>query len=764
MKQIIVLFLAVVCITFTTFAQAPIIFQNLNAINRDVQYISSSTLVIAGDHGKIIRTDNGGKSWRWQECYQRVNFKKLHFLNTQLGYVVGDSGVVLNTSDGGEHWTAHSLPTSSLNGVYTLTSTVAVVVGMNGNIFRTNDAGSTWTNVYSDTSFNLTDVQFVDQNFGTAVGNNGTILRTLDGGLTWNLLYSEPLLNITRVQFINKQYGYAVGGAVRYADTTRLYYLFRALRTTDGGTTWTKQGDTNSARLLLSLAVIDTANVVATSYLSRIYRTINSGNVWQEDTLSLSTFVRPLNRPDYYLGGVSFLNSQKGVFVGESNVIAFTNNKGASWELNSWAWITTYQDNYRVHDITFNTDNSGVILMNAGRILQTPDGGVTSMQRIPTASEPVITKSSYWSGVHFTSPSEGKAYGINDASITVAMVAHTTDSGNTWVRTDEIALSQIMFVNNLRGYATRGSNPRVLRTDDGGTTWIPLKNYSGWSASIRSFLSEDVGFITSSQNKQLNDTTAYIIAKIYRTKDAGETFDEVFTDSTIGGFINSVVPRDNNTIFAAGDLKGQILRSDDAGLTWKWYTIPTINQIYQIYFHTKYLGFMIENDDKILLTTDGGDSWQQHDIPPFKVFEGDKSYPYFNIKRGNNDSTMYLMGRNRFVRCIIPKELRTDVEEPKLSEGTFNPYFYIQTQPIPATSSMEVKLYGLYSVKNQPLSVKVFNMLGVEVGDFSREANAGNNGSYTTFNADVSKLGGGVYVLQYSAGGYSKSGLFVVAR
>jgi len=55
-------------------------------------------------------------------------------------------------------------------------------------------------------------------------------------------------------------------------------------------------------------------------------------------------------------------------------------------------------------------------------------------------------------------------------------------------------------------------------------------------------------------------------------------------------------------------------------------------------------------------------------------------------------------------------------------------------------------------------------MLGVEVADFSQQANTANTSSISTFEADVSSLTNGVYVLQYSAGGYSKSGLFVVAK
>ena len=77
---------------------------------------------------------------------------------------------------------------------------------------------------------------------------------------------------------------------------------------------------------------------------------------------------------------------------------------------------------------------------------------------------------------------------------------------------------------------------------------------------------------------------------------------------------------------------------------------------------------------------------------------------------------------------------------------------------------MEIILYGLYSVKNNPLTVKVFSILGNEVADYSREENQANNGSTARFTVHISRLPLGVYILQYSAGGYQKSSLFAVSK
>ena len=750
-------------------AQIPLIIQNLNAINRDVQYISDSTLVIVGDDGKIIRTDNGAKSWRWQECYRRANLKKLHFLNEQIGYVVGDSGLVLHTNDSGEHWSEQYLSASSLNGVYTLSATAAIAVGNKGSIFQTQNAGKAWIKVYYDTSFNLTDVQFVNQDFGTAVGSNGTILRTLDGGATWKQLYSEPLLELTRVKFVNQQYGYAVGGSIRYVQDTILYYSLRILHTNNGGQSWALQGDTTAINIVLGIAALDTLNAVICGNGCSLFHTNKSGYAWEKDKLDFSAFLPEISRPIYlYLNSVSFLNPKHGVLVGMENIIAFTKDSAKTWELSSYAKITEFTVRDKtVSDIEFTNNDNGVVLTDAGVIWQTTDAGVTSIRRYPLISDKVITRESSWAGVHFKSKSDGIAIGVDPAGSTGKLTVRTVDGGKTWTRNDELQASRMSFPTTLRGYLG-GAKKDAKRTDDGGITWTSM-NYQGWTAKCHPFISADTGFYTSSQNKATDDTvhnpSGYIsITKIYRTSDGGITFNEVLADSS-GGFFNSVSARDENVVFGGGGLQGKIARSDDCGLTWKWLPLPTINEITCIYFHNSRLGFMTDLNNNLLITTDGGDSWQLYLLPFFKSYEGEPNTNFFNnIKRGSNDSTFYLMGINRFARCIIPRSILNKVEESHLSEGTFNPYFYITTTPIPAVSSMQIKLYGLYSVKGKPLTVKVYSMLGVEVADFSQQANTANTGSISTFDADVSSLTNGVYVLQYSAGGYSKSGLLVVAK
>jgi hypothetical protein len=184
-----------------------------------------------------------------------------------------------------------------------------------------------------------------------------------------------------------------------------------------------------------------------------------------------------------------------------------------------------------------------------------------------------------------------------------------------------------------------------------------------------------------------------------------------------------------------------------------------------MYFHNKNLGFLLLSGDSILMTINRGKTWTLYPLDNNYGYKGDPIRGYRHILRGPNDSTIFFTNNNRYVRCILPRELLTITSAKEdIEEGSFNRYFYIETKPSPALSVMEIILYGLYSVKNNPLTVKVFSILGNEVADYSREANQANNGSTARFTVDISRLPLGVYILQYSAGGYQKSSLFAVSK
>lgn len=98
----------------------------------------------------------------------------------------------------------------------------------------------------SGTFDRLYSVYFIDLNFGTAVGHFGTILRTTDGGTTWTKQNSGTTINLWGVCFIDSNTGFVVGSVfyTNHGGTRVGQHII--LKTTDGGINWVqKSGITN---------------------------------------------------------------------------------------------------------------------------------------------------------------------------------------------------------------------------------------------------------------------------------------------------------------------------------------------------------------------------------------------------------------------------------------------------------------------------------------------------------------------------------------
>ncbi len=106
--------------------------------------------------------------------------------------------------------------------------------------------------------------------------------------------------------------------------------------------------------------------------------------------------------------------------------------------------------------------------------------------------------------------------------------------------------------------------------------------------------------------------------------------------------------------------------------------------------------------------------------------------------------------------------LSTGVEE--INEWGSTPYFWVQTAPNPAVSTVRARLFGLYSIKTREVTAKVYDMMGNVVYDASRAATDGNNGSWSDLSFSVEGWTPGVYLLGMQAEGAGFARAFVVGR
>jgi photosystem II stability/assembly factor-like uncharacterized protein len=61
-------------------------------------------LVLAGERGLVVYSDDGGQKWQQAEVPAQVSLTALAFANAQQGWACGHFGSLLQTTDGGQRW------------------------------------------------------------------------------------------------------------------------------------------------------------------------------------------------------------------------------------------------------------------------------------------------------------------------------------------------------------------------------------------------------------------------------------------------------------------------------------------------------------------------------------------------------------------------------------------------------------------------------------------------------------------------------------
>lgn len=187
----------------------------------------------AGSAGKIVRSEDGGKSWIRQVSNTEVNLQGIASWDAQNAVVVGNGGVILFTRDGGAHWEPASVPaTDNPNKLVRVRifGETAWAVGEFHALLRSDDRGATWQRVLPEEDRAWNDVTFVGQR-GWLVGEFGSLMKSEDGGANWSPVAAtegEEGPSLMGIAFRDDDHGVAVGlsGTV--------------LATSDGGTSWTR--------------------------------------------------------------------------------------------------------------------------------------------------------------------------------------------------------------------------------------------------------------------------------------------------------------------------------------------------------------------------------------------------------------------------------------------------------------------------------------------------------------------------------------------
>ena len=289
------LLLIVVAVLFVSraVAQRPAVESRLAAASLLLDgSAAESRLVVVGERGHILFSDDRGANWRQAQVPVQVMLTAVHMLDAQTGWAVGHDAAILRTRDGGKVWElVHYAPQAQLP---------------------------------------LLDVWFRDADNGFAVGAFGTFLSSADGGDTWTCRNScwdgedglqerPPLLHAPDSDFADDFHL----NAIVPAGSGRLFLAGEAgvlYRSDDDGQTWRALPSPYGGSWFGALA-LDLDTVLVAGLRGRLFRSEDAGESWaQIETGTTATLTDLIQiQPDLILitglAGALLTSHDKGLSV-----------------------------------------------------------------------------------------------------------------------------------------------------------------------------------------------------------------------------------------------------------------------------------------------------------------------------------------------------------------------------------------------------------------------------------------------------------------
>lgn len=246
------------------------------------------------------------------------DLNSITFENDSIGYACGgiryDHGDILKTTDGGKTW--NSQDENLIKALYKINVASHDTIfscGMDGKIFRTRDGGNTWDLFQSYLYRPIRDIFMVDSKTGYCCGGEGYkigyIYHTTNGGDLW--IIDTFSIEFRAIFFLNENTGYAAGyGAI--------------FKTVDGAATW--QITPATGDFFFSLYFTNDETGYAVGYEGSIIRTIDGGNSWERIRNG-----NELIQGTWHLNQVIFRDSQIGYIIGEDGCFFKTTDAGMHW-------------------------------------------------------------------------------------------------------------------------------------------------------------------------------------------------------------------------------------------------------------------------------------------------------------------------------------------------------------------------------------------------------------------------------------------------
>ena len=603
-------------------------------------------------------------------------------------------------------------------------SSIAYIIGGSGDdteIARTRDGGESWEIFVIDNTSNTQDLYFISPDTGFVVTTFGSISWTWNGAEDWIRVFSDQTVSFNGIYFPTKDVGFVSG------DNGVVF------KTINAGIAW-ESVHTGIDKLLLDVYFITPEIGWVVGLDGTILNTMDGGNSWQSISKGSMSDVRFFE--------VAFLDSLKGYVTGSHKKIYSTINGGNTWKdenIPEGGW-----------------DIRGLSLQSDGTVIAASENGMIIKWDVTTKQWTKLSKGT--SAINFQSIDimEDNTIFVGGLGQPDANLYKSTDFGENWepiTLPGDLRIFDVSHDSGKNIYIS-GDQSGYYKSSDGGATWeIFEPPVIFW------------GMATPNVDTLFGYNGFYKV--IYRTVDAGMSWELVFEDSAIGWISDIRFYNPNRGIAVGGG--GFIATTSDGGETWQRRVSGTFNDIISVkYFNDEFL-YAAGSWRTFLKSLDGGETWEvidtgfmyrhftayfsSHDIG---WISGDFGYVYKTSDGGvswvedNNLTSAKLLsmigvandyviiaGLGSNIITNLPEGI-VSVRDGEKNEPFISPRLNNYPNPFNPTTTIE------YSVEKQSYVIlKVYNILGQEVAVLVNDESA--PGIYTV-SWDAFDFASGVYI------------------
>jgi photosystem II stability/assembly factor-like uncharacterized protein len=206
--------------------------------------------------------------------------------------------------------------------------------------------------------------------------------------------------------------------------------------------------------------------------------------------------------------------------------------------------------------------------------------------------------------MHFPDATNGFIGGTKNG--TNQNVQKSVDNGGTWTDITPAPASTEMitalyFLDANQGWATAGQ-----------TLYITSNGGANWSTVALSFNPYDVYFQDALVGYAAGGDPSTVPARMFKTTDGGQTWTQVLQSTDPMVFVNAysfINVVDQNTLFTAQEWSNRLYRTMDAGATWDTIICDSVMQIVDFHFESADSGHVLSSMGQLYYTNDAGATW-----------------------------------------------------------------------------------------------------------------------------------------------------------